>query len=866
MAILKTEIVEKMKTLVSDCMGEENAACVTTCPMNTDAKKYVKLIGEGKGNEAIKVIRENLFIPGILGRICAHPCEKNCRRAEEDEAVSIASLKRYAADNFDLSENWDLSKEPLNGKKIAIIGAGPAGAQGAIDLAKKGYSVTIFEKLPVLGGMMRVGIPEYRLPREIIDREYSLLEKLGVTIKLGIEVGKNISFKELEAEYDAILVAVGRQIGRVDGRLENIEADGIFHAAQYLQEISLTRNFKKVGKKVAIIGGGDVAMDCARSSMRIGEVESVVNISLENSHDQMPASNHEIHGAIEEKVDFIFSSGIHKIIVDENNRISGIELKKCLNLFDENGNFSPKYDENQIKTLEIDTLVFAIGQGVDNSFDTENVLSVRKNGTFDTDPLTMQVISSEKIFAAGDCASSFIVVEAMAEGRRAATSIDRYLNGKNLKENRDLSKEGGNKTKLYLPKEYLPEGWDAAEKVTRVISNTISIEERKKNFKEVEKVLSHEEAKKESLRCLQCECKLCMKECIMLNEYTNCPKELFTEYLEKGLDEMDAKIAYSCNMCHQCTLKCPKDFDIKANFAGMRSEYIKENEGKSPMAGHKAIDVHQYLGYSKMFNTTNKAKNGKKTKYIFFPGCSLPSYNPEAVGNVLDHLNKKLNGEVGSLLKCCGKPAKALGQDELFKKRFSSVQEEIDKTGADTVIVACQSCYGIFNLYSKQKVVSLWELLPQIGLPEKVIGIGKDSDVKFNIHDSCSIRQMTKIHDGIRWIMDEMGYNVEELENSRDKTRCCGFGGMIVPAVPDIAKKVMDRRAQETTTGHMITYCAACRESMEKGGTDAQHILDLVFGEKYTKEKSKSRNMGPVKQWINRYKSKAALKKRGEKI
>ncbi|MGL4944813.1 MAG: heterodisulfide reductase-related iron-sulfur binding cluster, partial [Fusobacteriaceae bacterium] len=188
--------------------------------------------------------------------------------------------------------------------------------------------------------------------------------------------------------------------------------------------------------------------------------------------------------------------------------------------------------------------------------------------------------------------------------------------------------------------------------------------------------------------------------------------------------------------------------------------------------------------------------------------------------------------------------------------------EELDKVGAETVIVACQSCYGIFNMYAKQKVVSLWELLPEIGLPESQIGVGKGSDVTFNIHDSCSIRKMTGIHDGIRWIVNELGYNVEELENSREKTRCCGFGGMIVPAVPDVAKRVMDRRSSETTTGHMITYCAACRESMEKGGADAQHILDLVFGEKYTKDKAKKRNAGPVKQWATRFKSKMELKKR----
>lgn len=860
--MLDEKIIGKMKDIVENCMGDSDAACKSSCPMHTDAKKYIGLIGEGKGEKALEVIREKLFLPGTLGRICAHPCEKNCRRGEEDAPISIAGLKRYAADNFDGEHKWDLNKKENNGKKVAIIGAGPAGAQGAIDLAKKGYSVTIFEKLPVVGGMMRVGIPEYRLPREVIEREYAYLEKLGIEIKLSVEIGKDISFKELEEKYDAVLVAVGRQEGRIDKSLENSDALGIFSAAEYLKEISLTRNFEKVGKKVLVIGGGDVAMDCARSSKRLKNVEVVYNACLENSYESMASSMHEIKGALEEKVEFKLGKGISKIEKDETGRVSKVVLKKCLSLFDEEGRFAPKYDENELETVEVDTIVFAIGQGVDSSFDKDGVIQKRKNGTFETDGFTQQSVSNKKVFVAGDCASAFIVVEAMAEGRRAAESIDRFLNGKDLKEGRELEKEASYKTKLYLPKEYLPEGWDSAEKVKRVAQNTLDPMERIKGFEEVEKVFTKEQAEKEANRCLQCTCRLCMKECIMLNDYTDCPKDLFKEFLEKGWENMDPKITYSCNMCQQCTLKCPKDFELKDNFGAFRKEYVKVNHGKSPMKGHRAIDVHQYLGYSKMFNTTNAAPNGKKTKYLFFPGCSLPSYNSVAVGKILDHLQDRLNGEVGSLLKCCGKPPKALGQDQLFKERFASVQRELDKVGAEKVIVACQSCYGVFKEYAKQDVISLWELLPEIGLPKDAVKVGENSDVIFNIHDSCSTRYEKGIQDGIRWIMNEMGYKVEELENSREKTRCCGFGGMVVPAVPDVAKRVMDRRAKESTTGHMVTYCAACRESMERGNADALHIVDLIFGETYTNDKVKKRNMGPLKQWVTRYKSKMELNKR----
>ena len=862
MGKLGNDVIERMQDIVDNCMGDSKPACQSACPMQTDVKGYINLIGEGKGEEAISLIREKLFLPGTLGRICAHPCETGCRRGEEDSSLSVANLKRYAADNFDNPANWSTEKAPASGKKVAVIGAGPAGAQAAMDLARKGHEVTVFEKLPVLGGMMRVGIPEYRLPREVIDTEYSILEKLGVTIKLGVEIGKDIDFDELKNSHDAVIVAVGRQAGRVDTRLENSDASGVYHAAEYLKEVSLTRNFEGAGKRVAVIGGGDVAMDCARSSLRLAGVEEVHAVCLEPTHEAMASSMHEIHGAVAEGVKFSLAMGTDNIIVGEDGRVSGLVIKECLSIFDADGRFSPQFDENNKKILDVDTVVFAIGQGVDASFDKNESMERRGNGTFEADPLTMQSTADEKVFVAGDCATAFIVIGAMAEGRRASTSVDRFLNGKDLKDGRSLETEGPYETKLNLPTEYLPEGWDAAEKVERMGVNEMNPAERIKSFDEVEATYSKEQAEKEASRCLQCTCKLCMTECLMLNDFTECPKHLFEEYLEKGYSAMDPKIAYSCNACSQCTLKCPKDFDMKSAFLGMRPEYVKDNNGKSPMKGHKAIDVHQFLGYSKAFNTANPAPNGKKTKYVFFPGCSLPSYNPTAVGKALEHLQDKLDGEVGSLLKCCGKPTKALGQKEKFKERFATVQTELDKMGAETVIVACQSCMGIFSEVAKQDVVSLWSLLPEIGLPKEQYGVGKGSDVVFNIHDSCSTRNRADLHDGIRWIVDELGYKVEELENSKEKTRCCGFGGMVVPANPEVADKVMKRRANETTTGHMISYCAACRQSMESGGADSLHILDLAFGGKYDNNSKEERNMGAATQWINRFKSKMELNKR----
>lgn len=255
-------------------------------------------------------------------------------------------------------------------------------------------------------------------------------------------------------------------------------------------------------------------------------------------------------------------------------------------------------------------------------------------------------------------------------------------------------------------------------------------------------------------------------------------------------------------------------------------------------------------------------KLDQNKRYGFMPGCSLPSYSPEAVVKTVEYLNDTFD-KFSAIQKCCGKPTKAVGQYDLFKERFKGLQDDMDDVGIEEMIVACQSCKLTFDDASPTPTYSLWEVLPIIGIPEELRGKAKDSDIVFTIHDSCSTRHLTDLQNGIRWILEELGYNYIESEYAKDKTRCCGFGGMVVPANPEVAMKVMKRRVETLDSENVVVYCAACRSSLLKGGAKAWHILDLLWGDVvYANEDSPEDVLAsPVSSWINRYKSKRGIKK-----
>ncbi|ENK0837356.1 (Fe-S)-binding protein [Clostridium botulinum] len=356
------------------------------------------------------------------------------------------------------------------------------------------------------------------------------------------------------------------------------------------------------------------------------------------------------------------------------------------------------------------------------------------------------------------------------------------------------------------------------------------------------------------------ECNICVKNCSMLKEFGGNPKKIFGRILEE--EQFEAILPYSCAICGKCKEVCPKDLNMAKVFMDLRVETVEQNNGKTPLKEHNSVHMHQKLGFSKLFTkyVEDKNKETSKVERVFFPGCTLPAYSPELVLKIYEYLKEELPG-TSMLLECCGKPTETLGEEEKFNKLFNNVEKHIRDTGAVEVITACQNCYMIMKNYSKDiKVRSLWTTLEEIGLPDNAVNKGDNSKVKFSIHDSCVTRHEKEIQSSIRWIMKELGYEILEGDNTKNRTNCCGTGGMIHVVNSKVSNAMMREAAKKTGQDYIITYCAGCRESMIKGGAKSLHILDLIFGEKIVNENKDIKINSPLKSWSNRLKTKRMIK------
>ena len=491
-------VIESRKTnlelLLSNHVGDCRPPCVLACPAQTDCQGYVGLIANGEYEAAIELVKDKIPLPASLGRVCPHPCEEQCRRGLIDEPISIQWLKRFAADQDLMNEEAFIPEcEPDTGKRVAIIGGGPMGLSAAYFLRQMGHDITIFEAMPKAGGMLRYGIPEYRLPKEVLDDEILTIQKMGVEIITDTKIGVDIPFETVKDDFDAVLLGIGAWISTGVG-CKGEDAEGVIGGIDFLRKVVRNEEIQ-LGERVAIVGGGNTAMDACRTAVRLGAKE-VYNI-YRRTKDEMPADMVEIEEAEEEGVIFKNLTNPIEVVKDENGHAKEVILQVMeLGEPDESGRRRPIPVEGKTETIAIDTMILAIGQAVDASiFDCDKT---RKNAiAYDKETF---MTSIPGVFAGGDCGNDkiSIAVEAIADAKKVSEIIDAYLDGEIIKYEKPYFVERDDITE---------KTFEDRERMCRPVMPQLLPEERKDNFSEViPEGYTPEEAEAEASRCLECGC------------------------------------------------------------------------------------------------------------------------------------------------------------------------------------------------------------------------------------------------------------------------------------------------------------------------------------------------------------------------
>ena len=478
--------------------------CMHACPGGIDVPGYIRLIAEGKPREAHALILEKVPFPGILGRVCTHPCEDVCRRGEVNASISICALKRYVADKSEGLPEEIRKCAQDTGRRIAVVGSGPAGLTAAFYLRKKGYQVTVFEERSKPGGMMRYGIPFYRLPEDVLDREINQVLDLGIELKTKKSLGRDFDLKQLKDQgYDAVFLALGLQESRkID--LEGAQSEDVLWGLDFLSQVSGGKDIV-LKDRVLVVGGGNVAVDVGLTALRAGAKE--VTLACLESREEMPANPWEIEMAEEEGIRLMPSWG-PKRILEEGGMVTGIELVQCASVFDDQGNFCPAF-EDVTEAVSADQVILAIGQTTDLTCLASDDTCRIEESLIAADPETQET-DMPGVFAGGDVTKGpGIIIEAIAAGKRAAGSIDRFLGGDGViespgrqvadckAENPDASSYDGNREKGFAD-------------LQRVPIPTLPLDDRHNGFPEVDLCLDDEQAQAEAKRCLECDFEWCL--------------------------------------------------------------------------------------------------------------------------------------------------------------------------------------------------------------------------------------------------------------------------------------------------------------------------------------------------------------------
>lgn len=543
-----------MELLMSAHDGDCVAPCQLNCPARTDCQGYVGLIANGEYKAALKLIKNKVSLPASIGRVCPHPCETACRRGKVDEAINIAQLKAFAADMDSNSDSYLPEKDAPTGKKIAIIGGGPAGLTAAYRLAISGHEVTVYDMMEKMGGMLRYGIPQYRLPKEVLDKEIAIIEKLGVKMINGVKLGKDFTVASLKAQNDAVIVAVGAWKSS-SMRTPGEELNGIYGGIDFLRAVALKQEIN-IGDKVVICGGGNTAMDACRTAVRLGAKE--VYCVYRRTRNEMPAEDIEITEAEEEGVQFKFLTNPISFN-GEDGKVKSVTLQLMeLGEPDASGRRRPVAIEGKTEELDVDSVIVAIGQKLVNEDVSELKLTDRGNIEADIDTFKTNI---EGVFAIGDATNrgASIAIEAIGEANRCALSIDAYLNGEDIETRVPYISRRDEELIDFQSKEKCP-----ARK-----PKVLPAAERKNNFDEVCLGYTEEDAKAEASRCLECGCKEYYK-CKLLSvaqRYDIHPERFKGEMPQKytaDSNEFIERNSAKCILCGLCVRSCKEVMNISA--------------------------------------------------------------------------------------------------------------------------------------------------------------------------------------------------------------------------------------------------------------------------------------------------------------
>jgi len=674
---------------------KDRGPCVQTCPAGINIQGFVALIKTGNYQEALRLIMEKMPLPGTLGRICPAPCESKCRRQDVDSPLAICQLKRFAADQVDWATLPVPTVEIKNeSEKVAIIGAGPAGLATAYFLAKKGYHPTIFEKAPFAGGMLRSGIPDYRLPPAILEQEINYIKRTGVDIQLNASIGKDRPVAGLFNEgFKAIFLATGAQKSR-KMNIENEDAEGVIHGIDYLGQLNL-KNPVKTGKKVVVVGGGDVAIDAAREALRQGA--SQVTMVYRRSRSEMPAVKHEIQSAEEEgiKIELLVNP---IAVLSSGGKVTGLRcIKMELGEPDESGRRRPVPVAGSEYDIECDMMIPAIGQQVNASFleGTEGV-NLTRWGTIVADPVTYQT-SVPGIFAGGDMFTGpSIAVEAVAAGEQAAISIEKHLQGEELAENRPEKPTGSDWKAISKKVQFAP----------RAAMPILPVSERAGNYKEIELGFSEDEARKEASRCVDCggccECKLCVDQCkagAIDHEMTDKQEtiDVGSIIIATGFDPMNPSKMSQYGYGKYRNVFTNIEFERLSNATGPTSGKLRKRDMKDPLKftdapksvailhciGSRDVNHHEYCSrtccmYALKYAHLLKDKCGHDTEiYNFYIDmrCFGKGYE-EFYKKVQSEGVKMIRGKAGSITEDANGILTVKGEDTL-SNRLIEIQVEM---------------------------------------------------------------------------------------------------------------------------------------------------------------------------------------------